>query len=413
MTNYYDIPVFMDQSKNPQNLINITNARDEYLISKNGKKYLDLRSGLWNVSLGYNNAILNGFQEEISKNLNKGMFYLDSRKFTTDLYQNYAKKLLGFINQSDNFFKTIFYSNSGSETIELALKMASSIFPNKKTVAYANGFHGTYFGGMAVSGIASDVNKKFLNGKENVSFFAPPTTRERFEYLINYIEKEHTHISSFIFEPILGSAGTTIIPEEFTEELLETCKRYGIITIFDEVATGFFRTGERFYFNRFNHKPDIVLLSKNINNGLLPFGAVVINKEVANLLDGSFIDHFSTQNGNILGIISSTVVLDYLIKNENQLLENIRKIDYLINTYFSDYKLSGKGALYSIPIDNIKYSDFIYSKLAQEGILVANYSYRENLTYKSGISLFPHFNINLKKFEKTLEIIVKNINSIY
>ncbi|MGQ0515528.1 aminotransferase class III-fold pyridoxal phosphate-dependent enzyme, partial [Bacillus sp. D-CC] len=105
-----------------------------------------------------------------------------------------------------------------------------------------------------------------------------PQNRDDEDHVLNFIEENHQNISAFLFEPIIGSGGVYIFNKEFIKKLLSTFKKFNILLIFDEVATGFYRTGNRFFFKELGVTPDILILSKSINNGILPFGAVVISK---------------------------------------------------------------------------------------------------------------------------------------
>ncbi|MGR5981943.1 aminotransferase class III-fold pyridoxal phosphate-dependent enzyme [Bacillus cereus] len=109
------------------------------------------------------------------------------------------------------------------------------------------------------------------------------------------------------------------------------------------MATGFYRTGNRFFFKELGVTPDILILSKSINNGILPFGAVVISKEIEDALKGKHIEHFSTQNGNLLGVLSAKITLEYILENETSIISNVREIENIVTNTFKMKNIAYTG----------------------------------------------------------------------
>ncbi|MFK3937456.1 aminotransferase class III-fold pyridoxal phosphate-dependent enzyme [Alkalihalobacillus sp. NPDC078783] len=412
MTYPYIVPIEFDHQKDLI-LTNIVSAKNEYLYDSFGKRHLDLRTGLWNISLGYQEDYLNLIQQSFEHSVKKGMFYLDLRCLSTDIYSEYALNLLEFANEESAHFSKVFFTNSGSEGTEIALKVTHKLTSRKEILAFQDGYHGTYFGGMSVSGVDVELSRSYLNVQDYVTFFEIPTTDEAKSKLTHHIMTNGENIGAFIFEPVLGSGGTQTLDINYLNHLLDLCKQKQIITIFDEVATGFYKTGTRFFYNHLNIKPDILILGKTINNGILPFGTVIIGERVNQLLKKSLIEHFSTQNGNILAIQTANVTLNYLLQHESSIINNIQYIDNVIRTTLEEYNVpfNGTGVMYSIPIDSSITTELVYNHLEKLGVLVSQYAFTEWGHHRSGISIFPPYFLDFKKFKQALQLIAKTINS--
>ncbi|MCY7810430.1 aminotransferase class III-fold pyridoxal phosphate-dependent enzyme [Bacillus cabrialesii] len=389
--------------------IEVKRAEDTYLYDVNNKRYIDLRSGLWNVSLGYNKKLNKNITEKMSDLLELGIPYLDIHSYTHTLYEQYSSELLDFVNEGNDDYNKVIYTNSGSEGTEAALKIVRQISnQQKKVLAFNKGYHGTFFGGMSVSGLDQDLTKVYSPLLHNIQYVNVPENEEQEEKIIDYIEKNHKEFSAFFLEPILGSAGTILFSEGFMKKLLSILKLHEIIVVFDEVATGFLRTGHRFFLSKLEIKPDMIILSKGINNGTLPFGAVILNGDVCDKLLHSHVEHFSTQNGNLLGITSAFCTLNYIKECENEIKSNINEIESYYKQYSQKYNLNvrGQGLMLSLPINDWNKTRSIMLNLKSSGLLVYYYY---NDEHDNGLTLLPSLLIDKQLFMKSLNIIARKV----
>lgn len=411
---YYNIPMGLISQK-PYKDIRISKADECYLMDANNKKYIDLCSGLWNCSLGYSSEFNNILLEDFRKLLENGLGFLDIHSYSHDIYESYAKELINFCNDNKYKYNKVSYTNSGSECTELAIKYIKHIKGNKKILCFDKGYHGTYFGGMNVSGI--DIKTTYIYNPKSIDieFLPIPKNRDDEELIIEYIKNNNVELGAFILEPVIGSGGILPLNEIFLNELLEVLKEYNIISVFDEIATGFYRTGHRFYFHLLKSNPDILLLSKGINNGFLPCGTVLITEQITNKLieNESYIEHFSTQNGNLLTIQSALTTLNYIKKNENKIIKNISYIEDIFKKEFdsSTFKINGVGCMYSIAINDSNKLNRIIMNLKHSGILVYNFW---NSDCDNGLSIFPILLTDINVIKKTVAFIKKQLekNSI-
>ncbi|WP_181397724.1 aminotransferase class III-fold pyridoxal phosphate-dependent enzyme [Staphylococcus pseudintermedius] len=386
--------------------LRIEKGDGEYLIDESNKRYLDLSSGLWNVSLGYNSELNKKILMNFKNILDKNIPYIDMTSLDNTLYKKVATKLLGFV--EDNNFSKVFYTNSGSESIEVSLKIVQSMInDSKKLLSFSESYHGTYYGGMSLSGISREIVSNHPPSYEKIVLKDFPRNKEEEEKFIKSFQLISNKIGAFFIEPVLGSAGVYRASINFYNELMRICKEKNIIIVFDEVATGFYKTGEKFFFKYLDYSPDIICLSKTINNGVLPVGAVLLSNSIVNKLNKKKIKHMSTQNGNLLGISSIYTVLLYLEKNEIFIKNNIKKISSITKEYASQYEIVIRniGTLTSITLKE-EYLFPVVEELKQNGILTYRYSNKTDV----GLILFPHLNIDLNVYTKALKMIFKIVS---
>ncbi|MBO0441058.1 aminotransferase class III-fold pyridoxal phosphate-dependent enzyme [Enterococcus sp. DIV0869a] len=408
--NYNYIVPMGDISSVNNNKLTPIRAENEYIFDHNQKRFIDLRSGLWNVNLGYRTDLYEVIQQRLSEQFSTNLTYLDIHSFHHPLYQEYSEKLCTFVDAEGNYSQLI-YTNSGSECTELALKLSRQINKQKvKTLAFSKGYHGTFWGGMSVSGLDQEVTQVYNPKLSNMEFVKFPENKSEEEELLTYIEQHHYEYSAMIIEPILGSAGVKISSVLFMNKLGKLLKQNDITIVFDEVATGFYRTGKRFFFHYLNFKPDMINLSKGINNGVLPFGTVLLSNDLTKKLKKESLEHFSTQNGNLLGIISAHETLNYYQKNELEVLENIKGLNEVIFRGLEEHNIAcrGIGCMFAITINNPSALQLIINALEQAGILCYQYF---NSSEDNGLTLMPSYYTDSKKIVQVVKQIAKVVKS--
>jgi adenosylmethionine-8-amino-7-oxononanoate aminotransferase len=227
----------------------------------------------------------------------------------------------------------VFYSDNGSTAVEVAIKMCLQFWvnttatPRRKIIAFKDAYHGDTFGAMSVSSrsIFTDPFKSLLF---DVEFIDLPTAQniEQLKSKINYLSNE---VACFIFEPrVLGAGGMLMYEAEHLDQLLTTCNKHGILTIADEVMTGFGRTGTFFSCEALENAPDIFCLSKGLTGGTMPLGITSCNKKIfdAFLSDDKLktLYHGHSFTANPVSIAASLASLDILL--DPLTMENIQRI---------------------------------------------------------------------------------------
>lgn len=402
-----------------------------FLYDEAGKRYLDCISGLWNVSFGYAQKQIT---EVIISQLNS-LPFVNLYSGLTPMTANYADKLVDSLNGDYN---RMFYTCSGSESIEWAIKTARKYYRLKekigknKVAIFDYSYHGTTYAAMSASGI-DDIEKiqyapvvegfikleipyDFVNRTEDLDFQKSCIT--------NLMEAigDGNEIAAFLLEPVLGSAGVLPIPDWYIKEIKKLSKEKDILIIFDEVATGFGRTGAFFAYQNMDISPDMLCLSKGIDNGVIPMGCVLINRKTEELFyqNRQYIEHFSTQNGNPLACAAASVVLDIL--KEEGFCDNIQKKGRYLETVLKEKllplnnvrEIRAKGLMLGIDLVNSDGSPYSLEKLTQvqknlleRGLLVYPFVAGE---VTGGFSLFPSYVITEKIIEKIGTDLLKVLN---
>lgn len=259
--------------------LHVTRAKDCTLYTAEGKAYIDAISSWWVNIHGHCNEIIADAIAEQAKTLEHVIF----AGFTHTPAIELSKKLIHML--PGNFSK-VFFSDDGSTSVEVALKMAIQYWHNQgiqKTtiIAFDNAYHGDTFGAMSVAERNAfnaafnpylfDVKRLPLPDKQNIS-----AIKKQFDS----IAKEG-NVAAFIFEPLVqGAAGMLMYEASYLDELITLANEYDIVCIADEVMTGFGRTGKNFAIEYVSHKPDIICLSKGITGGFMPLGVTVCTQKI-------------------------------------------------------------------------------------------------------------------------------------
>ena len=269
----------------------ITGAQGPYFTSHDGRRIFDGLSGLWCTGLGHGRREL---VEAVSRQM-ATLDYSPAFQFGHPLSFELANKI---VQRMPAGLNRVFFTGSGSEAADTSLKMARAYWRTKgqagktRLIGRLKGYHGVNFGGISVGGIG--VNRKlFGQGVEadhlphtqpaNGSFVRgmPETGAELADELLNLIAlHDASNIAAVIVEPFSGSAGVIIPPKGYLQRLREICTAHNILLIFDEVITGFGRTGSWTGAEAFGVTPDIMNIAKQVTNGVQPLGAVIAKQEI-------------------------------------------------------------------------------------------------------------------------------------
>jgi len=314
------------QMKNPLPHIPIVRGEGVYLFDENGKRYIDAVSSWWVNIHGHAHPYI---AARVSEQLNT-LEHVIFAGFTHEPAVQLAERLLPLLPGDQ---KRVFYSDNGSTAVEVALKMClqywvnTSKQPRTKIIAFKEAYHGDTFGAMSVSGRSIFTNA-FSSLLFDVEFIDLPTAQNisQLKSKINYLSNE---VACFIFEPlVLGTAGMLMYEAQYLDELIATCQQHGILTIADEVMTGFGRTGNYFSCEALYTKPDIFCLSKGLTGGTMPMGITTCNSKVfdAFLSEDKLktLYHGHSYTANPIACAASLASLDLLLAPET--MANIKRV---------------------------------------------------------------------------------------
>jgi adenosylmethionine-8-amino-7-oxononanoate aminotransferase len=251
--------------------IPIVRGEGAYFYDEKGKRYIDGIASWWVNIHGHAHPYLAKKISEQLQTLEHAIF----SGFTHEPAVQLAERLLKRLPENQS---KIFYSDNGSTAVEVALKMAFQYWSNQsvaktKIIAFENAYHGDTFGGMSV-GARNAFNLPFSKLLFDVIHIPVPTQgNEQKTIDALQIALKQDDIAAFIFEPLIqGAGGMVMYSSEILSQLIERCRAKSVITIADEVMTGFGRTGKFFASDYLYHKPDIICLSKGLTGGVMPLG---------------------------------------------------------------------------------------------------------------------------------------------
>jgi len=369
--------------------ISFKHGKGSYLFSTDGKKYLDMVSGIAVNSLGHAHPKL---VKTIRYQSNK--LWHVSNAFQIPEGEKLAKKLC-----KKTFADFVIFQNSGAEATEAAIKVARRYFysigkPNKNRIlCIKNSFHGRTLATIFASG-----SKKMTEGFGHVSGF----DHFNFGDHKSLKKKISKNTAAIMVETIMGEGGIKVIPDWCLKELRELCNKKKILLILDEVQCGVSRSGDFLAFEKSKVKPDIVPIAKGIGGGF-PIGAVLMNKKVARCMTPG--THGSTFGGNplamsvgnmVMDIVSTKKFLSKVKKSSKYFFSNLNKLKEKYPNIIKEIR--GKGLLIGVQLHKDQ-TEFI-QKLMNNRLLTIRAA--ENV-----VRILPPLNVKRKEIDMALKVIKK------
>ena len=347
---------------NPRMLVS---AKDMHFTSDDNRSILDGTAGLWCVNAGHaRETIAEAVKQQVLR-----LDYAPAFQMGHPAAFELAERLVKLIPGN---FDRVFFTNSGSESVETALKIAIAYHRVKgegtrqRLIGRVRGYHGVGFGGISVGGIAPNrkVFGSLLTGVDHLphthSIEHNAFSRKQPEWGAHLADElegivalhDASNIAAVIVEPVAGSTGVLIPPKGYLERLRAICDKYGILLIFDEVITGFGRLGSSFATEYFGVIPDIVTVAKGITNGTVPMGAVFVKEGIydtfMNAPENTIeLFHGYTYSGHPVACAAALATLD--IYEEERLFERADQIA----GYWEDAMHSFKGVRHVIDVRNL------------------------------------------------------------
>lgn len=377
------------QMQNAPAPIPIVRGEGLYLIAEDGKKYMDAVSSWWVNIHGHSHPYI---AEKVAAQLSR-LEHVIFAGFTHPGAVELAERLLSIIPSGQ---KKVFYSDNGSTAVEVALKMCLQYWSNRgeertRVLAFNNSYHGDTFGAMALSS-RSAFTRPFEKLLFEVEFIDLPD-KGNIEQLKKQISAISSGLSAFIFEPLVqGAGGMQMYEAAFLDELINHCKEEGVLTIADEVMTGFGRTGKLFASSHLIGQADVMCFSKGLTGGTMALGVTTCTLDIYNafLSDDKLktLFHGHSFTANPIACAAALASLDLLLEPET--IAHIGRISLSHQEFRSRIKGHPK-------IKNIRQTGTI---LALEWVTADNTSYfnqlRDNLYnffLEQGIILRPLGNI--------------------
>lgn len=357
------------------------------VYDKEGKEYTDFFAGIAVSCLGHANEKL----VEAIKNQAQKLIHISNIYYNEPAVE-FAKKLL-----DKTSLNRIFYTNSGAESNEAALKLALKYTGKSEVISTKNSFHGRTLLTVAATG-HDEYKEPYLKNLPHGFIEVPYNDIEAIKEAIT------DNTAAIIVEPVQGEGGVNVPDKDYLPQIEKLCRENGIVFIVDEVQTGFGRCGALFAHEIFGVKPDIISCAKGIGGGV-PMGAILTTNEVATGFEPG--DHGTTFGGGPLVCAAANAVLDQLygdnlIENSKEIGEYFKeKLNQLKETHDNILEVRGLGLLIGV---ELKESGAVYvDKMREKGYLI-------NCTNGNVLRFAPALIVEREDIDKMVEVLSEVLN---
>ena len=374
--------------------ISITRGEGVYVWDENNRKYLDFTSGWGVTSIGHANPVItNALQEQgrkIIQNPNSGLTYSPARARLLELLQQILPGNL----------TRVFFSNSGAEANDAALKMARKVTGRTDVVSSNQSFHGRTISTASATGQAQH-RAKFNPLMPNYKFIP-------FNDIPSLEEALDAQVAAVILEPIQGEGGVQVPADGYLESVSRLCKANGSLLIVDEIQTGFCRTGPMFAIDSLDVEADFFTMAKGMAGGF-PLGAFAVSEAVAAQFEVG--DHGGTYCGNPLGCAVSHGVIKYLL--DHDISSNVASMSRLALLRMRSWQrntemisdIRGKGLLLLLEFKEEKTATAVSNYCQEHALFVRQ-------TQGNAIRIFPALTITKEELEEGLAILENALEQV-
>lgn len=335
--------------------LNITKAQGVKLTDVDGKEYIDLISGISVSNIGHcHPEVIKAIHEQSQKFMHLMVY----GEFNQSPQVHYAKLLTSHLPESLN---CVYYTTGGSEAIEGAMKLAKRATGRSNFVSFKNSYHGSTQGALSLMSDEGFTNafRPLLPGIKHLNY--------NNESELNEIDET---TAAVIVEPLQAEAGVIVAKESFLKALRKRCNETRTLLIFDEIQTGFGRSGRLFAFQKYKILPDVICIAKGMGGGL-PIGAFVASNKLMSVLSNNpILGHINTFGGNAVAIAAAKATLEVILKDE--LCNRAEQIEKLLKEHLKHSlikELRTFGALCAIEFNNQEVNFKVCKKLIENGII--------------------------------------------
>jgi len=336
-------------------MLEIERAAGVKLYGADGKEYLDLIAGISVSNLGHSHPhVVKALQQQAEKYMHLMVY----GEFVESPQVKYAEKLTQYLPAELN---NIYFTNSGAEATEGALKLAKRVTGRTRLISFKNGYHGSTQGALSVMGDE--------NFKRSFRPLLPDTMQ-----LTYGNEQELSNIThrtaAVIIETVQAESGITVPSKAFMQQLRQVCTKTGTLLILDEAQTGLGRTGKLFGFEHYGIVPDILLLAKALGGGM-PLGAFIASKEIMNALtENPVLGHITTFGGHPVCCAAGLAAFEVL--TEQKLVEEVEVKGKLFETLLNHPKIKSKnriGLMMALEFESFEANKKIIDRCIENGVL--------------------------------------------
>ena len=373
--------------------LTVKKAKGAYITSTTGKKYLDFIAGVSACSLGHRHPKV---VSAIRKQTKKYMHVMVYGEFAQEPSVTLCKELVAILPENQ---ESIYLTNSGTEAIEGAIKLAKRATGRSELIGSFKSYHGSTQGALSLLGSEHQ--------KEGYRPLIPGTRFIRFNSIKDLVQIT-TSTAAVLLETIQGGAGFILPNDNYLKKVKERCQEVGALLILDEIQPGFGRTGLFFGFEHYSVEPDIVVMGKGMGGGL-PVGAFSASHSLMRLFkDNPKLGHISTFGGNPVIAAASLATLREL--RDSKIIFQIKKKETLFRQELKHKKIKeirGKGLMLALIVENPETANKIIFKCLDKGLILFWLLWEKN-----AIRISPPLTIKEKEIIRGCRIIQEVLDSI-
>ena len=370
--------------------LEVKEAKGIFVYDTEGKQYMDLISGIAVSNLGHGNKnIIKAVQDQAQKYMHTMVYGEHIQAPQVEFAQKLTKLLPDTLN-------SVFYTNSGSEAVEGAMKLAKRYTGRYEIIACRNGYHGNTHGAQSLmdNEYLSQAYRPFVPGIKFIEY-------DNIDTLDTISEKT----AAVITETIQGDSGVRIASTDFLKALRKRCDETGTLLVFDEIQTGFGRTGKLFAFEHYDIVPDVLLIAKAMGGGM-PTGALVADRNIMQVFTNNPILGFiSTFGGHPVSLAAAVAALNEL--TSTNIIDTIKEKEQLFLQHLQHpliKEIRHKGLFFAIDLNDADLVKKAVSNAYDNGVLVDWF-----LFYDKAIRITPPLTISNEEIIKACEIITDAI----
>ena len=336
-------------------LLEFERAEGIYMYNKEGKAYIDLISGIGVSNLGHSNPyVVNAIKDQ----LDKYMHLMVYGEYVQTPQVRFAERLVSLL---PNYLQSVYFTNSGAEAVEGALKLAKRFTGRSEIIACNNSYHGSTHGALSVMG-----NEEF---KQAYRPLLPGVSFIRFNDPDD-LELITDKTACVIIETVQGEAGIRVPDTAYMQALRHRCNETGTLLVLDEIQAAFGRTGKLFAFEHFGIEPDILLLAKALGGGM-PVGAFISSNKIMGVLkENPILGHITTFGGHPVCCAAGLAALEVLL-NEN-LIADVAEKEALFKRLLvhpAIKEVRGKGLMLAAEFESFELNKKIIDRCIENGVI--------------------------------------------
>jgi acetylornithine/succinyldiaminopimelate/putrescine aminotransferase len=374
-------------------LLEFERAEGVYMYNTEGRPYMDLISGIGVSNLGHSNPyVINAIKAQVDKYMHLMVY----GEYVQTPQVRFAEKLVSLLPAG---LQSVYFTNSGSEAVEGALKLAKRFTGRREVIAFTNSYHGSSHAALSVMGNETfkQAYRPLLPGVRFIDFNDT-----------NGLDLINNETACVIVETVQGEAGIRVPDISYMQALRARCNATGALLILDEIQASFGRTGKMFAFEHFGIEPDILLLAKALGGGM-PLGAFIAAAPVmAALKENPILGHITTFGGHPVCCSAGLAALEVLI-NE-QLMDSVPEKEELFRknlVHPAIKEIRGKGLMLAIDLDSFELNKKIIDRCIENGVVTDWFLHCSN-----AMRIAPPLIITFDEINQACDVIIEAINFV-